>query len=77
MADKIVDVREVTPFQRHPMIMEAFEALEDGEAMILVNDHDPKPLHYLFQAEKTGTFEWTYLEQGPVDWRVRIKKVAH
>lgn len=45
--------------------------------MILVNDHDPKPLHYLFQAEKTGTFEWTYLEKGPVDWRVRIKKVGH
>ncbi|MCL5045217.1 MAG: DUF2249 domain-containing protein, partial [Actinobacteria bacterium] len=41
------------------------------------NDHDPKPLHYLFQAEKTGTFEWAYLEKGPVDWRVRIKKVGH
>jgi len=72
----IVDVRQVPPFQRHPMIFDAFEALEDGETMILVNDHDPRPLHYQFLAERAGTFEWTYLEKGPLDWRVEIKKVG-
>jgi len=43
--------------------------------MILVNDHDPKPLYYQFAAEHPGRFEWNYLMAGPEVWRVEIKKV--
>ncbi|OYD06695.1 hypothetical protein CHM34_15370 [Paludifilum halophilum] len=43
--------------------------------MELVNDHDPKPLYYQFRAERTGSFEWEYLDQGPEVWRVAIRKV--
>lgn len=32
--------------------MDAFESLESGEALTLVNDHDPKPLYYEMQAER-------------------------
>jgi len=39
---------------------------------VLVNDHDPKPLFYQFQAEHTGQFTWEYLEQGPAVWQVRL-----
>ena len=73
--EKIVDVRVVAPPQRHPMIFDTFEALQPGQAFTLVNDHDPKPLYYQFQAEYTGQFTWDYLEKGP-DWRVRIARVA-
>ena len=45
-----------------------------GEALELVNDHDPKPLRYQFEAELPGTFTWDYLEEGPEAWRVRIGK---
>jgi uncharacterized protein (DUF2249 family) len=41
-----------------------------------VNDHDPKPLYYQFQAEIGPKFEWQYLEQGPEVWRVRIGRPA-
>lgn len=58
--------------QRHPLIFEQFEALATGESFVLINDHDPKPLFYQFQAERTDQFTWEYLEQGPVAWRVRI-----
>ena len=71
----VVDVRPIPPFQRHPHIFNTFHGLKSGESMLLVNDHDPKPLYYQFAAEMPGTFEWTYLEQGPVEWRVEIKKV--
>lgn len=71
----IVDVRQTPPAQRHPMIFGAFEALTPGQSFVLVNDHDPKPLYYQFQAERTGQFEWHYLESGPEVWRVEIKKV--
>ncbi|MBP9653194.1 MAG: DUF2249 domain-containing protein [Rhodocyclaceae bacterium] len=67
-----VDVRDIPPRQRHPMIFGAFGALFPGEALLLVNDHDPKPLFYQFQAESRGQFTWDYLEAGPQVWRVRI-----
>ena len=74
MALKELDVREIPPAQRHPLIFQTFESLAPGEAMRLINDHDPKPLHYQFAAELTGQFEWEYEEQGPEAWKVRITK---
>lgn len=58
--------------QRHPLIFDQFEALKTDGSFVLVNDHDPKPLYYQFQAERTDQFTWEYLEQGPQAWRVRI-----
>jgi len=72
--DKVLDIRNVPPVKRHPMIFEWFDNLGQGDAFILVNDHDPKPLYYQFQAERTGTFGWEYLETGPESWRVRISR---
>ncbi len=73
---KVVDVRQVAPAQRHPLIFNAFDRLQPGEAFILVNDHDPKPLYYQFSFEHEGEFEWDYLEEGPEAWRVRIARTA-
>jgi len=67
-----VDVREIAPRERHPLIFGAFGQLSSGEALMLINDHDPKPLYYQFQAESNGQFTWDYLENGPEVWRVRI-----
>ena len=75
-AKSTLDVRTVAPARRHTLIFETFEALKPGEAFALVNDHDPKPLYYQFQAERTGTFKWDYLEEGPLVWRVLIGKTA-
>ena len=50
------------------------DKLQPGEALLLVNDHDPKPLFYQFQAEASGEFTWDYLENGPEVWQVRIGK---
>lgn len=74
--ERVLDVRTVPPPQRHPLIFQTFESLAPGEAFLLVNDHDPKPLYYQFQAERAGTFSWDYVERGPEVWRVRIGKVA-
>ncbi len=67
-----LDIRTLPPIQRHPLIFSQFEALETGQGFVLVNDHDPKPLYYQFQAERTDQFTWDYLEEGPKVWRVRI-----
>lgn len=69
---KLLDVRDLVPRERHPTIFAAFEALRPGQSFQLVNDHDPKPLRYQFEAEMPDRFTWEYLEEGPEAWRVRI-----
>ena len=72
----IVDVRRIAGRDRHPMIFSTFRGLAAGQAMELVNDHDPKPLHYQFLAELPGQFAWEYLEDGPDTWRVAITRLG-
>ena len=71
-----LDVREIAPRERHPLIFETFDALTPGEAFILVNDHDPKPLYYQFQAERAGQVSWEPQEEGPERWAIRIVRVG-
>lgn len=74
--DTIIDVRLVVPRERHTLIFDTFQKLEPAHGFILVNDHDPKPLYYQFQAEHQGAFGWDYLEKGPDVWRVVISRTA-
>lgn len=71
---KQVDVRQVEPRMRHPLIFSTFDGLGAGESFVLVNDHDPKPLYYQFEAERANQFRWEYLAQGPSEWQVRISR---
>lgn len=71
-----LDIRPVPPREKHPTIFKTFDALGVGDAFELVNDHDPRPLRYQFQAERPAAFGWTYIEQGPQVWRVRIERTA-
>ncbi|HEY5335263.1 MAG TPA: DUF2249 domain-containing protein [Mycobacteriales bacterium] len=74
--DRLLDVRTEIPKRRHELIFETFGDLATGASYVLVNDHDPKPLRYQFEAENAGEFSWEYLEQGPDVWRVRIGRIA-
>jgi uncharacterized protein (DUF2249 family) len=51
MAETTLDVRDIPPAKRHPQIHDAFEALDSGDTLRIVNDHEPKPLFYEMQAE--------------------------
>ena len=75
-AEQTIDVRNIVPRERHPLIFDTYRNLAAGEAFLLVNDHDPKPLYYQFAAEHEGKFTWDYLEEGPEVWRVRIGRPA-
>ena len=77
MTDKILtlDVRSMPPWERHPKIFDTFDGLKAGETLMLVNDHNPKPLHYQLIHEREGQFEWTSEEKGPQEWVAIIKKV--
>jgi uncharacterized protein (DUF2249 family) len=69
-----LDVRVIPPREKHPAIFQTFDSLEPGQAFVLVNDHDPFPLRYQFEAERPDAFAWEYLEKGPTVWRVLISR---
>lgn len=71
-----LDVRHMAPAQRHESIFATYGTLGPGAGFVLVNDHDPKPLRYQFEAEHAGRFTWDALEAGPEVWRVRIGRPA-
>src|SRR3989338_3354370 len=76
MTEKIqtLDLRPMPPFQRHEKIFQVWDTLKPGEALKIINDHDPKPLWYKFEVEYKGKYEWGYEQKGPKDWIVNIKK---
>ena len=69
-----LDVRVLPPRDKHPAIFSTFDALASGQSMVLLNDHDPKPLWYQLAAERPDSFDWEYEAQGPELWRVRISR---
>jgi len=72
LGDQELDVRVLPHGQRHDVIFATYDDLVVGGGFVIVNDHDPQPLHYQFEAEHPGEFTWDYLESGPELWRVRI-----
>lgn len=70
-----LDVRPMPPRERHQTIFERLEELPTGEALRLVNDHDPAPLRYQLDATRPGQFRWEYAEQGPEVWAVDITSI--
>lgn len=76
MSETTLDVREMPPSDRHPEIHEAFDALDGGETLVIVNDHDPKPLFYEMQAE-VDTFDadgYEVEQHGPSEYRAWFPK---
>ncbi len=72
---EILDVTQIEPRLKHPTIFKKFDALSGGEAFVIHNDHDPKPLYYQMIAERGQTFDWEYLKEGPEIWEVKISKL--
>jgi uncharacterized protein (DUF2249 family) len=74
--DKVLDVRPIPCSTKHGLIIRTWFNLPLGDFFVLLNDHDPVPLRYQFEAEFGRAFTWEYLERGPQDFRVKISKVA-
>ena len=70
-----IDVRTIEPRARHPRIFAMANDLAVGDSFVIINDHDPRPLHYQLETNFPGQFGWDYLEQGPEVWRVEIDRI--
>lgn len=71
-----LDVRELPHAERHRTIFALLDRLAPGEALVIVNDHDPLPLRYQVQALWPEAFDWEYRESGPRTWRVAVRRRA-
>lgn len=71
----VLDVRPIPGRTKHSTIFQRWFDLPVGQHFVLLNDHDPVPLKYQFEAEFAGTFGWEYLERGPDEFRVKITKL--
>lgn len=71
---EVLDVTIIEPRLKHPTIFAHFDKLLPGTAMIIHNDHDPKPLYYQLLGERGNCFTWNYLLNGPAIWEVEIRR---
>jgi uncharacterized protein (DUF2249 family) len=69
-----LDVRVIPPRDKHPTIFRTLDGLTSGQTLLLINDHDPRPLRYQLAAERPNQFDWEYAEEGPETWQVKITK---
>jgi len=75
MADiETLDVTKIPPMIKHSTIFDRFNALKEGEAFVIHNDHDPKPLYYQLKSMHGDIFDWEYLESGPTVWEIKITR---
>ena len=69
-----LDVRVLPPPEKHPTIVRTIDTLASGQSLLLLNDHDPRPLRYQLLAERPDSFDWEYEAEGPELWKVRISR---
>lgn len=67
-----IDVRSLPHGARHEIIFTRLDQLQPGESLVIMNDHDPKPLRYQTESMWPDRFSWSYLQSGPELWRVAI-----
>ncbi len=72
--ERVIHVKDIDPRHRHTIILQLFAHLPPDNSLQLVVDHDPKPLRYQLEAVHGARCQWTYLEQGPDCWRVRLQQ---
>lgn len=71
-----LDLRKVERFQRHPLVFAKFDALDVGQSFVLINDHDPIPLHRQMEAMRPHQVTWEYVVREPDTFRIRVRRIA-
>jgi uncharacterized protein (DUF2249 family) len=71
-----LDLRDTPRPERHPIVFNVFDRLEEGESFVLINDHDPQPLRRQMERMREGEVGWEYVERGQEFFRIRITRVG-
>jgi uncharacterized protein (DUF2249 family) len=71
-----IDLRTVPLARQRALVFERLDALATGEALSIIDDHDPMPLYFRLDRARNGQFGWRYLQTGPACWQVRIERIG-
>jgi uncharacterized protein (DUF2249 family)/CRP-like cAMP-binding protein len=74
--DLDLDVRSIPPAKRHPKIFALFASLRAGQTLVLISDHEPRPLRAEFEQTQPGLFTWDQRRLGDGRWETRIARAA-
>jgi uncharacterized protein (DUF2249 family) len=73
-APNALDVRPLPPGRKAATVLATFDRLDTGESFVLVDDRDPDPVCTRLADEWPNEGRWTYLQDGPYVWHVRIER---
>jgi uncharacterized protein (DUF2249 family)/CRP-like cAMP-binding protein len=71
-----LDVRAIPTWDRHPRIFALFDALGTDQVLVLVSDHEPRPLRGEFERTRADRHVWTQRQLGDGRWEVELRKVG-
>ena len=74
MKDILIEAQLIPANERHGFIFSTFDALEVGDSITILNNHDPKPLLMQFDESRPSLFSSEYLVSGPIEWKVKLTK---
>lgn len=70
--ERVINVVDIEPQYRHAILFRLVEHLAPGTSLQIIVHHDPKRLRMQLEAQYGSRYGWSYLEQGPDIWRVRL-----
>ncbi len=73
---RTLDLRPTPRERRHSTVVYAFDTLGVGESFLLVNDHDPQPLHAQMEQLRQGELAWEYEVQGLYEFRIKVSRIV-
>ena len=71
--ERVIDVRDIRLDIATPLFFQIFDHLAPESSLQLIADHDPRPLRFQLEAKHGTRCDWSYIEQGPDVWRVRLR----
>lgn len=71
-----LDVRPIPLPERHARIYAAFDALGEGTPLIIVTDHEPRPLRLQLDHLHPQGFIWSQRHFGIGRWEVTLRRIS-
>jgi len=72
-SERVIHVADIDPQYRHAILLRLFEHLAPDQSLQIVVDHNPRQLRLQLEARHGSRCGWSYLEEGPDVWRVRLR----
>lgn len=73
MKRRELDLGNVARDRQRSELLQRFDGLEAGDALVLISDRHPLPLVHWLAGQRFGGFRGAFLEQTP-RWRVEITR---